>query len=230
MKKILIIAAHPDDEVLGCGGLIKKKIKNNNKVRIVFLAEGVTARYSLNEINNKKVLKKSNERNNNALIALKTLGVKKNEIFLRDIPCCRLDNLNQLEIIKIIEHHIKQFRPNEIYTHWHGDVNIDHRIAYQATIAATRPIYNFNIDLVASFEVLSSTEWNFKESFNPNYFEDISDFINFKIKAIKLYKDELKKFPHSRSTKSIISLSNFRGVQSGFKNAEAFKIIRMTKK
>ena len=77
MKKILIIAAHPDDEVLGCGGLIKKKIKNNNKVRIVFLAEGVTARYSLNEINNKKVLKKSNERNNNALIALKTLGVKK---------------------------------------------------------------------------------------------------------------------------------------------------------
>ena len=104
-------------------------------------------------------------------------------------------------------------------------MNIDHRIAYRATIAATRPIYNFNIDLVASFEVLSSTEWNFKESFNPNYFEDISDFINFKIKAIKLYKDELKKFPHSRSTKSIISLSNFRGVQSDLKTLKFLKLL-----
>ena len=134
-----------------------------------------------------------------------------------------------MEIIKTIEGHIKEFKPNEIFTHWHSDANIDHRIAYQATIVASRPVYDFKINLIASFEILSSTEWNFKESFNPNYFEDISDFIGDKVKAIKFYKDEIKSFPHSRSIKSIISLSNYRGVQSGFKNAEAFQIIKISK-
>tara|TARA_A100001015_G_scaffold318131_1_gene437035 strand:- start:519 stop:1208 length:690 start_codon:yes stop_codon:yes gene_type:complete len=229
MKKILIIAAHPDDEVLGCGGLIAKHIKQKNKIRIVFLAEGVTARFSKEKVDDPEVIKKSNRRNNNAILALNELGVKKNEIYLSKNPCCRLDELSQLDIIKLIEKHIKQFKPNQIFTHWHSDTNIDHRIAYEATITATRPVYNFQINLIASFEVLSSTEWNFEKPFKPNYFEDITKFINKKIKAIKLYRDELKKFPHSRSIKSIKSLSNFRGVQAGFKNAEAFHIIKFTK-
>jgi LmbE family N-acetylglucosaminyl deacetylase len=229
MKKILIIAAHPDDEVLGCGGLIAKNIRKKNKIRVIFLAEGITARYSKKEINSPKVLKKSNKRNDNAILALKELGLKKSEIFLSTKPSCRLDDFNQLDIIKIIEKHIKDFKPNEIFTHWHSDTNIDHRIVYEATMTASRPVYNFNIDLIASYEVLSSTEWNFRESFNPNYFEDISEFMDNKIKAIKLYKDELKFYPHSRSIKSIKSLSNYRGVQSGYRNAEAFNIIKISK-
>ncbi len=160
---------------------------------------------------------------------MQNLGIKKNEIFLSSNPCARLDNLNQLEIIKNIEKHIKDFRPNEIFTHWHSDANIDHRIAYEATITASRPVYNFKINLIASYEVLSSTEWNFRESFNPNYFEDITKYIDNKIEAIKLYKDELRPYPHSRSVKSIRSLSNYRGVQAGYKNAEAFHIIRISK-
>jgi len=228
MKKILIIAAHPDDEILGCGGLIKKNIKKKNKVRIIFLAEGITSRYSKDELKHPKVIKKSAQRNNNAILALNSLGVKKSDIFLSSNPCCRLDDFNQLEIVKIIEKHIKDFRPNEIFTHWHSDTNIDHRIVYQATITASRPVYKFKINLIASYEILSSTEWNFKESFNPNYFEDISDFLDDKIRAIKFYKNEIKPFPHSRSIKSIVSLSNYRGVQSGFKNAEAFQIIKIS--
>jgi LmbE family N-acetylglucosaminyl deacetylase len=229
MKNILIVAAHPDDEILGCGGLIAKNIKKKNKLRVIFLAEGVTSRYSKDEINHPRIIKKSNQRNKNAILALKELGVKKSEIFLSTNPCCRLDDFNQLEIIKTIEQHIKDFKPNEIFTHWHSDTNIDHRIVYEATITASRPVYDFNIDLIASYEVLSSTEWNFRESFNPNYFEDISEFIDSKIKAIKLYKEELKSYPHSRSIKSIKSLSNYRGVQAGYKNAEAFNIIRILK-
>ena len=229
MKKILIIAAHPDDEILGCGGLIKKNIKQKNKIRILFLAEGETARYSKEEIKNPKIIKKSLQRNQHAILALQKLGVKKNDIFLSSNPCCRLDDFNQLEIIKFIEKNIKVFKPNEIFTHWHSDTNIDHRIAYQATITAVRPVYNFTINLIASYEVLSSTEWNFRESFNPNYFEDISDFVSDKIKAIKFYKNEVKPYPHPRSIKSIKSLSIYRGVQSGFKNAEAFEIIKIAK-
>lgn len=229
MKKILIISAHPDDEILGCGGLIKKNIQKKNKIRILFLAEGVTARYPKNELNNSIVIKKSEMRNKNAILALNSLGVKKSEIFLSTNKCCRLDDFNQLEIVKVIEKHIKEFKPNQIFTHWHSDANIDHRIVHQATITASRPVYKFKINLIASYEVLSSTEWNFKESFNPNYFEDITDYIDDKVKALKFYKDEIKSYPHSRSIKSIISLSNYRGVQSGFKNAEAFQIIKFSK-
>lgn len=229
MKKILIISAHPDDEILGCGGLIKKNIKKKNRIRILFLAEGVTSRYPKNELNNSIVIKKSEMRNKNAILALNSLGVKKSEIFLSTNKCCRLDDFNQLEIVKVIEKHIKEFKPNQIFTHWHSDANIDHRIVHQATITASRPVYKFKINLIASYEVLSSTEWNFKESFNPNYFEDITDYIDDKVRALKFYKDEIKSYPHSRSIKSIISLSNYRGVQSGFKNAEAFQIIKFSK-
>ncbi len=229
MNNNLIIAAHPDDELLGCGGLISKKIKNKENIRILFLAEGVTSRYNKDLINSKEILAKSKRRNKNAINALTNLGVKKNQIFLSEQPCCRLDGINQLEIVKIIEEHINNFRPNEIYTHWHSDANIDHRIAYQATITATRPVYKFKINLIASYEVLSSTEWNFKKSFNPNYFVDISKNINEKIKSIKMYKDEIRKFPHSRSIKSIKALANYRGAQSGFEFAEAFEVIRMSK-
>ena len=229
MKKILIISAHPDDEILGCGGLIKKNIKKKNRIRILFLAEGVTSRYPKNELNNSIVIKKSEMRNKNAILALNSLGVKKSEIFLSTNKCCRLDDFNQLEIVKVIEKHIKEFKPNQIFTHWHSDANIDHRIVHQATITASRPVYKFKINLIASYEVLSSTEWNFKESFNPNYFEDITDYIDDKVRALKFYKYEIKSYPHSRSIKSIISLSNYRGVQSGFKNAEAFQIIKFSK-
>jgi LmbE family N-acetylglucosaminyl deacetylase len=178
MKKILIISAHPDDEILGCGGLIKKNIQKKNKIRILFLAEGVTSRYPKNELNNSIVIKKSEMRNKNAILALNSLGVKKSEIFLSTNKCCRLDDFNQLEIVKVIEKHIEEFKPNQIFTHWHSDANIDHRIVHQATITASRPVYKFKINLIASYEVLSSTEWNFKESFNPNYFEDITDIPN----------------------------------------------------
>tara|TARA_Y200000002_G_C22572199_1_gene617140 strand:- start:161 stop:850 length:690 start_codon:yes stop_codon:yes gene_type:complete len=229
MKNILIIAAHPDDEILGCGGLISKTIQKRSRVRVIFLAEGVTSRYAKEEINSKKVIKKSQERNNNALDALMKLGLNKKQIFFSNNPCCRLDNLNQLELVKIIEKHLNDFKPNEIYTHWHSDANIDHRITYEATITATRPVYKFNIELIACYEVLSSTEWNFKKSFNPNLFINIDDHIENKITAIKLYKNEIKSYPHSRSLKSIRSLASFRGVQSGFKNAEAFEIIRLSK-
>ena len=190
MKNILIIAAHPDDEVLGCGGLIIKNTLKKNKVRVIFLAEGVTSRYSKDKIYSPKVIKKSTERNQQAIIALQKLGVEKKQIFLSNNPCCRLDDFNQLEIIKLIEEHIKEFQPSEIFTHWHSDTNIDHRIAHEATITATRPVYKFTINLIASYEVLSSSEWNFRQSFNPNYCEDITKFIDKKIDAIKQYKNE----------------------------------------
>ena len=130
MKKILIIAAHPDDEVLGCGGLIAKNIRKKNKIRVIFLAEGITARYSKKEINSPKVLKKSNKRNDNAILALKELGLKKSEIFLSTKPSCRLDDFNQLDIIKIIEQHIKAV--TKPFNGAYGFVNNQKVIIYRA--------------------------------------------------------------------------------------------------
>ena len=145
-----------------------------------------------------------------------------------NFPDNQLDKVPILKVIKKIETVINKFKPNIIFTHYEKCLNIDHQIAYQATITACRPLKSSPIKTIFSFEILSSTEWAaFKNKhFQPNFFIDISRQIKNKIKALKYYKSEIKKYPHSRSLKAIEALAKIRGVSSGFKFAEAFILIR----
>ncbi len=222
-KKVLILAAHPDDDILGCGGFISKNI-NKSQFKIVFIGEGSSCRF--NDIKDKKKIDlEIKKRNNYALKALKFLKIKKYSFY--NLPCGRLDTVPILNIAKIIEKEIESFKPDTVLTHSDKDVNNDHLIVNKATIQATRPGALNKINTLMSYEVLSSTEWKFIENFQPNYFQELSEKnINDKINSFKMYKSEMKQFPHPRSLLGIKTLSMYRGMQIGSKYAEAFKIIR----
>ncbi len=221
MKKILVIVAHPDDEILGCGGTIAKYVKKGSSVSVLFLSDGEMSRLS-NRINKKIFYRKKC-----ALKAMKCLGVKKS--YFEDLPDNSFDTEGMLNIVKKIEEYIKKINPDTILTHHYDDLNIDHQITSKAVITACRPRLNNSVNLILFFEILSSTEWNIsskKQTFRPNWFEDISRFINVKTRAMKCYPKELRKTPHSRSLNTIKALSVFRGSSAGLKYAEAFELGR----
>jgi LmbE family N-acetylglucosaminyl deacetylase len=222
---VLVVAAHPDDEVMGCGGAIAKHRDLGQSVRVVFLAEGVTARFPESELELETVRELSLRRNQNALRALAVLGVEAGEIFLSERYCCRLDGVPQIDLVKDVERHIREVRPRRIYTHAGHDTNVDHRLAQKTVLAAARPVWPFPIDLYA-FEVLSSTEWNALAPFAPTMFSEIGDALERKIAALACYEEELREPPHPRSVEAVRALATFRGAQAGLLCAEAFQLIR----
>ena len=232
--KVLVIVAHPDDEVLGMGGTLRKLSVKNHDIKVVFLATGIAARRSdkfRNETKyeiNKTLIKKMEEQIKklrlDAKRALKILGIKNIEFF--DFPDNEMDMVSNLEITKTIENIIKKFKPDVIYTHTKNDINVDHRAIFNATITATRPSTRVNVKKVICFEVPSSSEWNFGDTFSPNIFVDIKRELSYKKKAIQTYKTELKKFPHPRSANSLDIIAKRWGTVSGFEASEAFELIR----
>ena len=232
--KVLVIVAHPDDEVLGMGGTLRKLSVKNHDIKVVFLATGIAARRSDNFRNetkyeiNKTLIKKMEEQIKklrlDAKRALKILGIKNIEFF--DFPDNEMDMVSNLEITKTIENIIKKFKPYVIYTHTKNDINVDHRAIFNATITATRPSTRVNVKKVICFEVPSSSEWNFGDTFSPNIFVDIKRELSYKKKAIQTYKTELKKFPHPRSANSLDIIAKRWGTVSGFEASEAFELIR----
>ena len=235
--RILVVVAHPDDEVLGMGGTILKHTQKADAVKIVYLSTGIMSRRKSGYVskesyvfNRTEIPKMENEvRNlqNNAKKACKVLGVKRYEFF--DFPDNEMDSLSLLKIIKIVEAEIKKVKPDRIYTNHFGDLNVDHRVVYNATLTACRPISS-RVPELACFEVPSSTEWNYPQSFNPNYFVNITNQLDKKIKAMKMYKNEIRKFPHPRSLENLKNVSLRWGSVSGNKAAEAFEIIRRIEK
>ncbi len=226
--KFLIFVAHPDDEVLGCGGVLKKLSKLNKKIRVVVLAEGSSCRYKNYIKSKKEIVRSIKERKNSCKKALKDLGV--NDFIFYDLQCGKLSSMPITSVAKIIEKEIMEFNPKIIFTHSDFDVNMDHRIIFQACLQSTRPTNNKKIVGLISFEILSSTEWKYKKIFEPNLFIDISKEIKYKILALKKYRSEIRSFPHPRSIEGIKSLAKYRGMQSFNKFAEAFKIIRFLSK
>ena len=158
---ILIIAAHPDDEVIGCGGTIAKLINEGQKIFILFMAEGVTARFEKNQIDSIKAKKEILIREKNAISANKVLGVKKQHIIFSKNTCCRMDTVPLIDHTKLIEKYIQKFKPNRIFTHSPLDLNVDHRLTFQAVMTATRPKKS-NIFLNEIF--LDSNELEFSSS------------------------------------------------------------------
>jgi len=219
-KNILIVAAHPDDDVLGCGGTISKHVKNGDIVHTLFLSDGVTSRLNFGSKNNVDV------RTNFAINASRLLG-SEDPTFI-GFPDNMMDTVPLLKIVQAIESHISMIEPVVVYTHYSDDLNVDHQITHKAVMTACRPKPNFCVKKILSFEVLSSSEWSIGcNSFKPNYFVDISDTIKEKISAFKEYKTEILSFPNSRSIESIKALGIMRGGSVGMSVAEGFMVERI---
>lgn len=224
-KKILIVAAHPDDEVLGCFGTVSKLIKEGYEAYTLILGEGKTSRLDTRKVEENKEqleilndeIKKAND----------IIGIKK--CFVYAFPDNRFDSVDLLDIIKVISKIKEEIKPDIIFTHYENDLNIDHKITYQAVITATRPIENESVKEIYSFEILSSTEWQYPISFSPDVFFDIQDTIELKLNAMQCYKSELCLYPHPRSLEGIELNAKYNGMRVGKNYVEAFKSVRVIK-
>jgi N-acetylglucosamine malate deacetylase 1 len=218
-KSVLIVAAHADDEALGCGGTIARHVAEGDKVNAVFLADGVSSRPSSGpqELSHRRL---SSE--NARLI----LGIQQN-IYL-EFPDNRLDTLPLIGIVQQLEVIIQKLRPHIIYTHHHGDLNVDHQVVHKATLTACRPMPLLCVRKIYAFEVMSSTEWATPGAapFVPNHFVDIGVHLETKMNALKAYEKEMRQTPHSRSSMHLECLARHRGHSVGVAAAEAFMTVR----
>lgn len=221
-NKVLVLAAHPDDEVLGCGGTMAKHAQLGDLVYSVILAEGITSRENIR--NREAHLKELENLANASQRANNLLGVQSLKLY--DFPDNRMDSLDRLDIIKVVEKIVNEIKPDIIYTHHIGDVNIDHRRIHEAVITACRPIPGKHlVKQMLFFENASSTEWmtpNSAPAFVPNWYVNISDTLKLKLKALEEYEYEMREWPHARSVAALEYLARWRGANIGVKAAEAF--------
>lgn len=225
MGVVLVVAAHPDDEILGCGGTIAFHASRGDEVHVVIMAEGVTSRDANRDKDKhgKELLQLSAiARQANLLLGAKTVTTL-------DLPDNRMDSLDLLEIIKLVEKEISFRRPDTMYTHHPGDVNIDHGLTARAVITAARPQPGFPVKSLFFFEVLSSTDYQVPgigAPFLPNHFVDISKRLEMKLAALELYSSEMRPWPHARSMDAVRHLARLRGSSVGCEAAEAFQVGR----
>ena len=222
-NNILIIAAHPDDELLGVGGTVSRLSRQGKTVRALVLAEGQTSRTEKRENTGREII---DELRKDALSAAKEIGYA--SIDFCDFPDNRLDSVDLLDIIKSVFEFIDQYKPDTIFTHHHGDLNIDHRRVCEAVLTAVRPMQGEGVKRIYAFETPSSTEWNYvyEAPFCPNVYFDISETINRKLAAMACYKSELREYPHPRSLEALKALASYRGSNVGYRYAEAFLLLR----
>ena len=223
-ESVLVVAAHPDDEVLGCGGTIAKHALAGARVHILILAEGATSRAGSRRTGLSSSASALRTLREAARRAGKLLGAV--DVSLAGLPDNRLDGVELLDIVKKIESAIAAARPDIVYTHHNGDVNVDHRIAHDAVIAAVRPQPGNRIRGLYFFETPSSTEWRPPASmppFQPSHFVDIAKTLDRKMSALRAYDSEMRAWPHPRSYRAIEHLARWRGATVGCEAAEAFE-------
>jgi LmbE family N-acetylglucosaminyl deacetylase len=222
--KILIIAAHPDDEVLGCGGTMAKLSAEGAAISVLILANGLTSRADFDPKRDNGLLAVHHER---ARRAGALLGVR--EVRLAGLPDQRMDTLPMLDITQTIEREIARVKPEVVFTQHGGDLNMDHVITFRATLTATRPISGGCVRRLYSYEVASSTEWAFQQfapRFQPSVFFDINGYLETKIAAMEVYESEARAFPHPRSPDSLRAQAQRWGSTCGLLAAEAFHCVR----
>jgi LmbE family N-acetylglucosaminyl deacetylase len=224
---VLVVVAHPDDEVLGCGGTMARLAHEGHEVRVAILAEGMTSRSRKREQADPKEVRHLHSR---AQQAADKLHAK--EAVVAKLPDNRLDTVPLLEVVKLVEDLIEKFKPEVIYTHHPGDLNVDHGVVHRAVLTATRPIPGQKVREIFAMEVPSSTEWAFhrlEPTFRPNVFVDISETLETKISALACYDTEAREFPHPRSPEALRAIAARWGTVAGFQAAEAFELIRSLK-
>ena len=219
-NKVLVIAAHPDDETIGCGGSLLRHASENDEIAVITLTNGVGSRKQAKE-------KDLIHREIAAEKAINILGA--NWIARGDFPDNAMDSVPLLEIVKFIEEIKNKYDPDIIYSHSPSDLNVDHKVVTSATLTSFRPQPGEKNSEIRLFEVPSATDYSIEElegSFNPNLFINIENFWQSKLDALSCYDAEIREYPHSRSYKKIESLAQFRGSQSGLELAEAFALVR----
>lgn len=222
---VLCVAAHPDDEVLGCGGALAAHAARGDHAEVLLLAEGVTSRHAAREqadTGELDALGRAAEEAN------RRLGVAR--LIRHGFPDNRMDSVPLLDVVKVVEAEIARLRPQLVYTHFGGDVNIDHRITYQACVTACRPQPGMPVRSLLCFETASSTEWQppggGEAAFAPNWFVAIDAFLDLKLAALAAYAPELRPWPHPRSPEAVRHLARWRGASIGVAAAEAFVLAR----
>lgn len=229
MKTVLIVAAHPDDEILGVGATAARHAAQGDAVYALILGEGQTSRGTHREDTGKEIVDALHQ---NTLESARAIGFR--DVFFADFPDNRFDEVDLLDIVKAVEGKIRELEPQIIYTHYSGDLNVDHQYTARAVLTATRPIGDYCVEEIYAFETLSSSEWNFDYSaqpaFCPNVFVDITEYYAQKEEAMQSYVSELCAFPHPRSLEGMDVLSKTRGMAAGMPRAEAFMLIRKTVK
>ena len=208
---ILVIAAHPDDEVLGMGATIRKLAKKDHKIHLCIVSEGATAQYD-----DKKMIE---VRKKSCIKAGKLLGIS--TFHFLEFPDMRLDSIPDVEINIGLEKIMRKYNPKIVYTTPQNDLNKDHQKVFESTLVVTRPLSS-NVKQVLCYELPGLV----RTPFQPTVYENIKNEISFKIKAFRMYESEITKFPHSRSVESIENLAIQRGIESGLQLAESFQLIR----
>jgi LmbE family N-acetylglucosaminyl deacetylase len=215
---ILVIGAHPDDEVLGLGGTLARHVKNGDVVFPLICADGSQVRYTEDE---REKLKLSCRK------SCAELGLQAPEFL--EFPDQKLDTLPQIELVHALEARVKKYKPEVVYTHFFGDINRDHQVLNEVTLVATRPKPGNRVLRVLSYMVPSSTDWapfTFGRAFLPNWFVDISETLDDKLRAISHYSSEIPPYPHPRSLEAIRNQAKFWGSSIGFEYAEPFVLLR----
>lgn len=222
---ILVLAAHPDDEVLGCGGTIARRSREGHAVTIAILGEGITSRYrDRQEVEEERL----SELQDDSRKVGELLGAR--EVLSYGVPDNRFDSVPLLEVVHKVEEIIDRVGPDIVYTQNGGDLNIDHQLLFKATLAATRPVPGHSVRAVYAYEVASSTEWAFQKfapDFRPSVFVDIEETLEIKIEAMQAYETERRPFPHPRSPEALRAQARRWGSTAGLEAAEAFAPIRI---
>ncbi|QOZ52007.1 PIG-L deacetylase family protein [Bradyrhizobium sp. CCBAU 53338] len=222
-RTILVCAAHPDDEILGCGGTMARHVDRGDSVHVVFVADGIESRKAMNAERERLLT----ERREAAFKAANIIGCERPHFF--DYPDQRLDTISLLDITQSIETLLAALQPDLVYTHHGDDLNADHRLVSEATMTAVRPMPGQKVVAVYGFETLSSTEWVFQSrgnAFRPNHFVGVASTLVRKLDALRAYDAEMRDFPHPRSYEAVAALTKLRGATVGLAAAEAFTVLR----
>ena len=218
--KIVVIAPHPDDELLGCGGtLLRRKHEGATLGWMIMTKISEDTGWSKNSVQ---------ERKNEIQQVRKGLGVHPEHLFQLGFPTTRLETLPMGELITKVSEVFQIFQPEEVFIPHQGDVHSDHRITFEAVSACTKWFRYPSVKRVLSYETLSETEFSLDSSkaFQPNVFVDISSYLEQKLELLRIYASELGEFPFPRSETAIQALAQFRGASSGFEYAEGFELLR----
>lgn len=225
---ILVVAAHPDDELLGVGGTIAKHVEAGDTVYALILGEGQTSRFDRREDAGTRIVE---ELHGNTLEADRQVGIK--ETYFENFPDNRFDSVALLDIVKAVEKRVRELKPEIIYTHHRGDLNVDHQITYKAVLTATRPMADCPVKEIYAFETVSSTEWNFaygEDQFAPNMFVRLTEEqFGKKLDGMKKYETELCEYPHPRSLEMLRAVAKRWGGVVGANYVEAFETVRIVR-
>ncbi len=219
MKNVLVVAAHPDDEVLGVGGTIPLIKEQGGNVSVVIVTDGSSTQYA----DDPDILARKQQ---HAEKANRILGT--DELIQWDFPDMRLDTVEHCQLNQAFESLIHQQRFDTVFVQNGDDINMDHQLIYKSVMVATRPLPDQPVNQVLSYQVNSSTEWGGRTQntiFCPNFFVDISRTLETKLAAMEVYEDELREYPHPRSIQALRQRAMVYGNEVGYESAEPFKLL-----